>query len=117
MSLAWFPIAILGVWRITHLLAVEDGPGEVIVRLRSITHTDAWGNLLDCFYCVSVWVAVPFAIAIGNAWMEQLLLWPALSGGAILLDRIVDRASPPSATLYVKHATQTVEGHHDMLPR
>ncbi len=47
MSLAWFPIAILGVWRITHLLAVEDGPGEVIVRLRSITHTDAWGNLLD----------------------------------------------------------------------
>ena len=49
--------------------------------------------------------------------MEQLLLWPALSGGAILLDRIVDRASPPSATLYVEHATQTVEGHHDMLPR
>lgn len=117
MSLAWFPVALLGVWRITHLLAVEDGPGDVIVQLRTITRSRSWGNLLDCFQCVSLWVAVPFAIALGSEWLEQLMLWPALSGAAILLDRIIERVSPSPAAFYVEHATPMVEGDHDMLPR
>lgn len=114
MSLTWFPIALLGVWRITHLLAVEDGPGEAIVRIRTIVG-DRWANLIDCFYCMSLWVAVPFALALADGWIERLLLWPALSGGAILLDRITDRASAPAA--YVEHAASTMEGHRDLLPR
>lgn len=36
MALEWFPIALLGVWRITHLLAAEDGPEEAIIRVRTI---------------------------------------------------------------------------------
>ena len=39
------------------------------------------------FYCLSVWMAAPVAIIIGETMKEHLLLWPALSGAAILLER------------------------------
>lgn len=117
MSLAWFGIAVLGVWRITHLLAVEDGPGGAIARLRSIARGH-WYELLTCFYCTSMWVAGPFALAIASTWSEQLLAWPALSGAAIVLDRLVERASASPAAFYVEdpHPNPGV-AHHDLLPR
>ncbi len=84
-------LAVLGVWRITHLLSAEDGPGQALVRLRQWAGFGFWGELLDCFYCLSLWVAAPFAILLGASWGEKLLLWPALSGAAILLERATDR--------------------------
>jgi len=47
-----------------------------------------WGELLDCFYCLSLSIAVPLALVIGANWRERLLLWPAMSAGAILLERV-----------------------------
>jgi hypothetical protein len=55
-------LGILSVWRITHLLQAEDGPWDVVVRLRQRVGQGFWGKLLDCFYCLSVWIADPFAI-------------------------------------------------------
>ena len=81
-------LGILGVWRITHLLQAEDGPWDVIVRLRHVAGNGFWGNLLDCFYCLSLWIAAPFAALLGAGIAEKLLLWPALSGAAILLERM-----------------------------
>jgi hypothetical protein len=80
-------LGVLGVWRITHLLNAEDGPFDLFVRLRRRAGQGFWGALLDCFYCLSLWIAIPFAIAIGGQWRERLLLWFALSGGASLLER------------------------------
>lgn len=42
---------------------------------------------MDCFYCLSLWIALPFGILLGETWKERLLLWLALSGAAILLER------------------------------
>ena len=117
MSLAWFVVGVLGVWRITHLLAVEDGPGDVLARMRAVVHDWPAGRLLDCFLCTSLWVAAPFAVALGSERAEQLLLWPALSGAAILLDRVVERAASPPPALYVEHPKPTPRGEHDLLPR
>jgi hypothetical protein len=50
-------------------------------------------KLFDCFYCVSVWVAVPLAIFTGETWLERVLLWPSLSAAAILLERVTDRGA------------------------
>ncbi len=80
-------VSSLAVWRITHLLAEEDGPWDVVVKLRQRIHSAWLGNALDCFYCLSVWVAIPFATWTGSAWMERAILWPAISGAAILLER------------------------------
>jgi len=87
-TLYWFILGALGVWRITHLLNAEDGPGEIFVRLRRLAGSGILGALLDCFYCLSLWVAAPFALLLASSWRERLLLWPALSAAAILMDRI-----------------------------
>lgn len=58
---ARFALAVLAAWRVSHLLAQEDGPGGIVARLRSRLGNGVLGNLLDCFLCVSVWVALPLA--------------------------------------------------------
>jgi hypothetical protein len=85
----WFHLvlAVLGTWRLTHLFAMEDGPGDVIASLRQRMGNGFWGKLTDCFYCLSLWIAVPFAFALMNNWREWPLLWLALSGAACLLER------------------------------
>ena len=88
MRYYWFILGVLGVWRVTHLLQAEDGPWDVVIRLRRFGGQSVWGSLLDCFYCLSLWVALPFALGIGETNKEKTLLWLALSGGAILLERL-----------------------------
>ena len=100
-SLPCLLIAVLGVWRITHLFWGEDGPGNLFVRLRRLAGKGFWGDLLDCFYCLSLWIAVPFAWLLGSDWPERGLLWVGLSGGAILLERVTARRpTPPPAALW-----------------
>jgi hypothetical protein len=88
MQFYWLVLGILCVWRVTHLLNAEDGPWDIVVRLRRHAGNGFWGKLMDCFYCLSLWVAAPLAVALGSGVREWLLLWPALSAGAILLERL-----------------------------
>lgn len=101
MSFQGLVLGILAVWRITHLLAEEDGPGDVLVRLRRGAGDGFWGDLLDCFYCLSLWIAVPFALLLAEGWREGLLSWLAFSAGAILLERATGHrpAVPPAVYL------------------
>ena len=98
MGYYWQMVGALGVWRITHLLQAEDGPWDLVARLRRRAGDSFWGKLLDCFYCLSLWVALPFALGLGTDWKERALLWPALSAAAILLER----ATVPAAAAYVE---------------
>ncbi|HSF39976.1 MAG TPA: DUF1360 domain-containing protein [Thermoanaerobaculia bacterium] len=98
MSLFGLILGILAVWRLTHLLWGEDGPWDLLVRLRRRAGKGFWGDLLDCFFCTSLWVAAPFALLLGEGFRERLLLWPALSAGAILLQRLAfPRTLEPTA--------------------
>ena len=83
-----FVLCALAVWRITHLLAEEDGPWELIVRLRKRVGNGFLGRLLDCFYCLSLWIAAPIAAAVTPALHDFPLLWLALSGAACLLEQL-----------------------------
>src|SRR5215469_14708729 len=91
MRFYWLTLGVLAVWRLTHLLQAEDGLWNLMVRLRKFAGSGFLGQLLDCFYCLSLWIAAPFAWLLGQGLMERLLLWPALSGAAILLERITNR--------------------------
>ncbi len=84
----WIVIGILALWRVTHLLAVESGPGDLIGKARRLAGTGSLGELVSCFYCLSVWLAAPLAYLLAENWPHRLLLWPALSAGAILLERV-----------------------------
>lgn len=94
MQFYWLILGILAVWRITHLLNAEDGPWDLFVRLRRLVGDSFWGSLLDCFYCLSLWIAAPFAYGLGSDWKQRLLLWPALSAGAILAERLSSNRDP-----------------------
>jgi hypothetical protein len=90
----WLLIGILVTWRVTHLLAVESGPADVIGKARRLAGTGLLGELVSCFYCLSIWLAAPLAYLLADNWKHRLLLWPAFSAGAILLERITIGGQP-----------------------
>ena len=81
-------LAAFAVWRLTHLLAQEDGPWDLVVRLRRALGQSWAGKLMDCFYCLSLWVAAPAAALVCRGWQDGIIGWLALSGAACLLNRI-----------------------------
>ena len=81
-------MAGLAVWRVTHLLAREDGPAGVIARLRAQAGSGQLGELMDCFDCLSIWVAAPFALLVARRPADRLMSLLALSGAACVLERI-----------------------------
>ena len=42
-------LGILATWRLTHLLNAEDGPWDILARLRRLAGSGLWAELLDCF--------------------------------------------------------------------
>jgi hypothetical protein len=91
MRFYWFVLGTLAVWRIAHLLNAEDGPWNLLTGLRRAAGAGFWGKLLDCFYCLTLWIAIPFAYFLNAEWKERGLLWLALSGSASLLEQATSR--------------------------
>ena len=81
-------IAILATWRLTHLLAREDGPADLIARLRMGLGNGVLGRMLDCFQCLSLWMAIPAALWVTTRPLDACLVWLAVSGAACLCERI-----------------------------
>jgi len=81
-------LAVLAVWRVTHLLVAEDGPWNAFTHLRRVAAVVRLQRLADCFYCASIWIAIPFALLIAREWPGIAMCIPALSGGAIVLERL-----------------------------
>ena len=93
MEIADLLVGILAVWRVTHLLQAEDGPWDMSVHLRRVAGAGFWARLLDCFYCLSLWVSAPVTPLIATGWTEGVVLWLGLSGGAIALERVMPVAA------------------------
>jgi hypothetical protein len=105
-----FVLAVLATWRVTHLLANEDGPADLIFRFRAHLGHSLAGKLMDCFNCLSLWIAAPVALFISLRPAEWLFHCLALSGGACLIERMVKE--PVS----IQPISQTAEGDaHDVL--
>jgi len=108
--LARFALAALAVWRVAHLLAHEDGPGDLVLRLRLALgavwelhrYPDGgeteqwvgngfWGKLIICPLCLSVWLAMPAALWVVGPVPDAVVVWLALTGAASYLEVVVDR--------------------------
>ena len=83
-----FVLGVLSTWRLSHLLASEDGPGNSLARLREWLGDSAIGGLMDCFGCISMWVAAPISLFIFRRLPELFFCWLALSGAAFLLEHM-----------------------------
>jgi hypothetical protein len=111
----WVTVGALSVWRVTHLLAFEDGPARFLQRVRALFDRAGLGSVFGCFYCLSVWIALPFAAGLGSTVGERLLLWPGLSAAACLLERWGQPAGPDAAPAV--HYEGVEEENHAMLRR
>lgn len=106
---------ILATWRVTHLITAEDGPFNLVARLRQGVGDGFFGDLMDCFYCCSLWVAAPLAYWVGASGVARGVAWLALSGGAILVERLIPErphraTGPPSASAPVPAAAPETDG-------
>ena len=84
----WYRLVLgsLVTWRLTHLLNAEDGPWQVLVKLRRAAGDGMLGQLLDCFYCLSLWVAAPFAYsAAKDAYFSDV---PSSAADSPAIDRV-----------------------------
>jgi Protein of unknown function (DUF1360) len=97
-----FFLAALATWRLCHLVAKEDGPGDIVARFRRRLGDSTYGRLADCFGCLSVWVAIPLAFFVSAGPLDLVVTWLALSGAAFLLERtspepvVIERVPEPS---------------------
>jgi len=83
-------LAALAAWRLTHLLAAEDGPFDLVLRLRRRLGHGTWGQLMDCPYCVSLWVAAPLALLLARDLLGWVLGVLALSGAVCIVEAALD---------------------------
>jgi hypothetical protein len=113
-TLLGLAVGALSVWRVTHLLAYEDGPARILERVRALLDRAGLGTVIGCFYCLSIWIALPFAAGLGVTLPQRLLLWPALSGAACLLERW---GQPGTHAQPAVHHEDEKEEDHAMLRR
>lgn len=95
--------SVLAIWRITFALSQEDGPGNIFVNFRSryFIAGDIGGkqikdsfiaSLIGCFYCLSFWVALPFALYLTHDSLLALPVhWFGISALAIFLNLFHER--------------------------
>jgi hypothetical protein len=121
-----FGVRALATWRMTHLLVAEDGPADLVVRARRAAGSGLLGQAMDCFYCASVWVALPMTVGLsrrsndasaaddtrwpGCRTFEGVATWLALSGAACLLEQVTrtDDPSPPLGDVAAETNTASV---------
>jgi len=106
-----FVLAVLATWRVTHLLANEDGPADLIFRFRRLLGQSLAGSLMDCFNCLSLWIAAPAALFVARGPIEWSFTWLALSGAACLLERMVKEPEE------IQPTPQSAEGEVDNVLR
>jgi hypothetical protein len=89
-----FALGALATWRLAHLVAEEDGPADVVVRLRRRAGDGDLGAAMDCLYCLSIWIALPLAAMVAPSRRDGVLTWLALAGAACVLERATAPGRP-----------------------
>lgn len=86
-------ILSLAAWRVASMLHSEKGPFAVFERFRLWTYQYEFaGELIRCFYCLSVWVAMPFAIAYAHNFLQWFVNTLAISAAVISINAVIEAA-------------------------
>ena len=84
-------ILVIVTWRVTHLISNEDGPFEIIFKLRQIAGNSFFGKLMDCFYCLSIWIGFLLSIYISNQAIEIIFFTLYFSGTSIIIEKLTNK--------------------------
>ena len=96
----------LATWRLSSLLVNEDGPWEILARMRVAVGirydqqsqpyaTTVLSELISCVFCVSIWMGLLLSAGYWlNARLTILVMSPfALSAMAVIIERVVSGES------------------------
>lgn len=84
-------LAILGAYRLSHMIAIEDGPFDVFAMLRERIGQKSWiGRGLHCPLCISFWVSALFAPTAPDM-LGQAFYWLGVAGGCLALHKLLYR--------------------------
>lgn len=86
-----YGILAIVIWRLTHLFSSEDGPFDLIFKFRKLLGNSFFGKLMDCFYCLSIWIGLAGASYAGNNTEEIIILCLYYSGAVILLEKLTNK--------------------------
>jgi hypothetical protein len=91
-KLVWcFTLCSLAVWRIAHLFTNENGPWNLVLRLRLALGFEGSSHPMACFYGLSLLVALPPALWLSSDRMEFFMQWMAISAVACLLEKATEK--------------------------
>lgn len=97
MQVYKFVLIGMAVWRLSSLLANEDGPFDVFARFRNLLgveydkNGESFGTTwiskgIICTWCISVWVGAIVALSLSDDFITWLIHTLALSTTAIIID-------------------------------
>ncbi len=89
-----FLLCSLANWRLTHLVVREEGPWNIVVRFRVWLGESMAGRAMDCFFCSSLWFAIPLAFLVSYNFVSWIVAWLAISAAACLLEQATLRQMP-----------------------
>lgn len=92
-----FAVASFACYRISRMIAQEEGPFEIFLDLRTFIWEKGKGKAwvekgISCPLCWSFWIAIPIALLVTlqlhYEWYAFFWLWFALSGTASFLYKV-----------------------------
>lgn len=88
-------LSIAAVFRLTYMLQKEAGPFDILYHFRTVINKSKFGaSLFGCFWCLSIWVAAPFAWYLSNDLWQWFVYDLALSAGASIIHQVLNRYFP-----------------------
>ena len=87
-------IGALATWRVSRLIVAEDGPAQLVVRLRRAVDATPLAGVMDCFACTSVWVGLGTSAVLFGGRLpvrDVAVAGLALSGAALLVETLMTR--------------------------
>ena len=95
----YFILSVLAVYRVSYMIANEDGPLDMFVFIREKAGQKNWiGRGLNCVLCISFWLsAIPAATTIlivgffRSNFESFVLCWFAIAGGVLIIQKHFNR--------------------------
>lgn len=86
-------LAAFAVYRVAHMLALEDGPFDVFAKVRTRLGGDTqatWlGRGVNCPLCIGFWIALAASLIFFPLadWRTWLLTWLGIAGAAVAIEQ------------------------------
>ncbi len=83
-----FLVAALATYRISFMIAQEDGPFDLFSKLRGMVGQREWyGRGMHCTLCISFWISLLAACFISPSWIMVIPYGLGIAGAVLVAHR------------------------------